>query len=284
MKVTHGAEMEYTGVGLKHREGAPTFKLLMLGEDNTPGNFNLMLGKQEKFYSPRHHHNFEQFRYAYKGDVSIGEGNDWLLREGELAYFPEGAWYGPQDDGEGVREVLVLQFGGPSRQGYLSFKQLKDIQTEMTEKGAGTFKGGKFTPAGEDGEQIDGYEALWQFQNGRKLEYPTSRYRHPLMMKPDAFDWQIDTLGDGNAKVRHLGVFSDGNVAANQVRIENGRFQVTKSNAIQLLFVSKGAAEVGGQKCQEQSAIQVDVGEEVTVSAAAPGAEILHFVLPSFEQ
>ena len=121
MKVTHGAEMAYSSVGLTHRQGGPTFKLLLLGEDNTPAKYNLMLARQEPFHSPRPRHNVEQFRYAYKADITLGKSEAWTLREGELAYFPEGTWYGPQDDGEGVREVLVLQFGGPSRQWYLSF-------------------------------------------------------------------------------------------------------------------------------------------------------------------
>ncbi|KAK5044366.1 hypothetical protein LTR84_011316 [Exophiala bonariae] len=285
MKITHGGQMDYTSAGLQHRPGAPTFKLLILGEENTPANFNLMLARQESFYSPRHHHNFEQFRYAYKGDISLGEGKAWLLREGELAYFPEGAWYGPQNDGEGVREVLVLQFGGPSHHGYLSFRQLRDIQAEMTEKGAGVFGGGKFTPAGEETQPIDGYEALWQFHNSQKLQYPVSRYRHPVLITPEAFEWQtIHPLGDGHAKIRPLGVFSDGSVAANQIRIDCGLVQVTGKKGTQLLFFSKGAAEVDGHKCREQSAIRLDPGEETVVSVGVEGAEILQFVLPDFEK
>jgi mannose-6-phosphate isomerase-like protein (cupin superfamily) len=275
--------MDYTSVGLQHRQGAPTFKLLILGQENTPANFNLMLARQESFFSPRHHHNFEQFRYAYKGDISLGEGEEWLLREGQLAYFPEGVYYGPQNDGKGVREVLVLQFGGPSRQGYLSFRQLHDVQMEMTEKGVGTFSGGKFIPTGEEAESTDGYEALWQYQNRQKLRYPVSRYRHPLLIQTGAFNWQQARTNE-NAKMRPLGVFSDGSIAANQIQIDSGHFQVTGQEGVQLLFFLKGTAEVGDHSCREQSAIHLDSGEETIISAGEEGAEILHFVLPNFDK
>lgn len=82
MKIVHGADISYTSTGLKHRPGAPLFKFLLLGEENTLSNFFLTLAQQGSFYSPRHHHNFEQFRYAYKGDITLGDGQDWLLREG----------------------------------------------------------------------------------------------------------------------------------------------------------------------------------------------------------
>lgn len=286
MRVAHGAEMAYASVGLKHRQGAPTFKLLLLGEEDTPGNFNLMLARQETFYSPRHHHNFEQFRFAYKGDITLGEGVDWLLRQGQLAYFPEGGWYGPQSDPDGPKEVVVLQFGGPSRQGYLSFEQLRKIQEEMTAKGSGTFQGGKFTPAGEgNGKQpIDGYEALWQHQNGRPMQYPVPRYRHPLLVDPAAFDWrQSDLEGNNHAWIKALGTFSDGTVAANHWRIDSdGCLKLAGRKAIQLLFFVNGRAEVGGQICREQSAVQLHPGEEAVIAAGAGGFEILHFTLPEF--
>jgi hypothetical protein len=55
------------------------------------------------FFSPRHRHNFDQFRYALLGTINIGKGA--TLKEGECGYFPEGAYYGPQQqmgDGEAL--------------------------------------------------------------------------------------------------------------------------------------------------------------------------------------
>lgn len=293
MKVVHGAEIPYTSSGLKHRPGAPLFKYLLLGEENTLSNYFLTLARQESFYSPRHHHNFEQFRYAYKGDITLGEGDDWLLREGQVAYFPEGAWYGPQNDGDDVKEVLVLQFGGPSGQGYLSYAQLRSIQDEMNEKNVGRFEGGKFISADDPDRAIDGYEALWEYKNGRKLEYPVARYRHPLLLDTEVFPWRkivdysgSDRTGSGSGSVgdeKPLGVFSDGSVSVRFVRVENGTLKLPSKDAIQLLFVCSGSGKVNEQDVREQSTVELLPGERPSLSAGeGEGMILLHFTLPSF--
>ncbi|KAJ9619724.1 hypothetical protein H2204_012592 [Knufia peltigerae] len=284
MKLVHGSDMEYTSSGLKHRPGAPLFKYLLLGEEDSPSNFFLMLARQEAFYSPRHHHNFEQFRFAYKGDITLGEGDDWILREGEVAYFPEGSWYGPQNDGDAVKEVLVLQFGGPSGQGYLSYAQLKSVQEEMNVKGIGRFEGGKFIPKEDPSKAVDGYEGLWEYKNGRKLEYPVARYRQPLLMNTTAFRWQkIDeSEAPGTVEVKPLGVFSDGSVAANFFRLRDASMKLHPKKAIQLLFVFAGTGKIDDQGLREQSAVQLSPGEEAQLSAQGTQLEVLHFALPTF--
>jgi len=45
---------------------------------------------------PRHRHSFEQIRLPLIGDMNLGEQG--ILTEGEIGYFPEGGTYGPQDD------------------------------------------------------------------------------------------------------------------------------------------------------------------------------------------
>jgi hypothetical protein len=72
MKLVHGGDMNYTSSGLQHRLGAPLFNYVLLGQEDTQSNFLLTLARQESFYSARHHHNFEQFHFAYKGDISLG--------------------------------------------------------------------------------------------------------------------------------------------------------------------------------------------------------------------
>jgi hypothetical protein len=292
MKLIHGADLEFRDTGLKHRPNAPVFKFLALGEENTPSNFFLMIGRQQSFYSPRHRHNFDQFRYCYRGDISIGDGpgGNLMLREGELAYFPEGVEYGPQDDGPDVKDVLVLQFGGASGQGFLSFAQLKSIQDEMTQKGLGSFEGGKFKPAttAEDGEgqerdlQVrDGYEALWEYHNQKPLEYPPAKYRYPILISPDNFPWKgVDEAGHVQTKL--LGVFSDGSVSVEIVKLQNGgTLKFPPKTAIQLFFVTKGFGEIGGKNIKQESTVQLDVGEEAEVKSNQ-GVEMIHFTMACF--
>jgi hypothetical protein len=71
--------------------------------------------------SPAHKHNFDQFRFAYQGDLSIAE--NMTIREGELCYHPEDVEYRPQvDEEDGTDNILlILQLGGTSGQGYLIY-------------------------------------------------------------------------------------------------------------------------------------------------------------------
>ncbi|KAJ6097511.1 hypothetical protein N7499_001885 [Penicillium canescens] len=131
MDIGHGKELQYEELGLKHRGSGLAFKYLFLGEENTPENYLFSISRQGAFYSPVHRHTFDQFRYAYRGDVSIAPD---LLHEGELCYHPEGVFYGPQLDEGGQCDVLVLQFGGASGKGYLSFAQIAKGQEKLKEQ------------------------------------------------------------------------------------------------------------------------------------------------------
>lgn len=212
-----------------------------------------------------------------------------MLREGEVAYFPEGVEYGPQDDGPDIKEVLVLQFGGASGQGFLSYAQLKRIQDEMTRKGLGSFEGGKFKPVttAEGGEEEkrdlqvrDGYEALWEYHNQKPLEYPLAKYRYPIVMSPDNFPWKrVDEVGHVQTKL--LGVFSDGSVSVEILKLQNGgALTLPPKPAIQLFFVIKGVGEVGGKNLKQESTLQLDVGEEVEVKSSQ-SVEMIHFTMAS---
>jgi hypothetical protein len=121
MEFQHGSAMQYQLIGAGHRGSGSglAFKCFFIGQPGTPENYAFTLAKQNgSFFSPRHRHNFDQFRLAWRGDVNIAPKVD--LQQGHLGYFPEGTHYGPQDDPEGNRETLVLQFGGASGQGYMS--------------------------------------------------------------------------------------------------------------------------------------------------------------------
>ena len=68
------------------------------------------------YFTPRHRHNFDQIRYTLSGLQSTGHGD---LAAGEVGYFPEGSYYGPQKQ-EGECSCLVLQFQGASGERLLS--------------------------------------------------------------------------------------------------------------------------------------------------------------------
>lgn len=281
MEIIHGKDLPFSDLSLKHRNNGLAFKNLFIGQENTPENHLFALVRSVGFYSPRHKHNFDQFRYAYKGDISISP--DKNAAEGELVYHPEGVCYGPQKDSEGERIVLILQFGGTSGQGFLSYRQLEEGQKELAQ--LGHFEGGKYYRKGsqEGDEPQDGYEALWEMFNGRRLVYPPGRYKDPIFMSPINYAWRpADNLAniEGVAFKKSLGVFTERETRAEMIKIKKlGQFSIASANAIRLLFVASGTGEVEGQPWEEESAIRISPGKEIVLSASQD-AEILMFTLP----
>ena len=140
MKIVQGDKIEWVR-GLEHRGGTFHFRHLLDGEPGTIDNFSLSMGRNDKdFVSPRHRHNFDQFRYQLEGDLNFAR--DGKMTPGMVGYFPEGASYGPQTS-EATAMTIVLQFGGASGSGYLSRQECKQAH-ERAEASLGTFEGGVY--------------------------------------------------------------------------------------------------------------------------------------------
>ncbi|PYI02704.1 hypothetical protein BO78DRAFT_432658 [Aspergillus sclerotiicarbonarius CBS 121057] len=283
-EIHHGSSIPYTPLSLTHRGRGLSFKHLFVGPETTPENYLFSLAHQSTFHSPRHKHNFDQFRFAYRNSVSISP--DILLQEGELCYHPEGVEYGPQDDPEGGREVLVLQFGGASGDGYLSFGEIGVAQARLMGEGRGWFEGGRFFREAEGegkGKGKDGYEALWEEMMGRELVYPVPRYGGPVVVKPEGFRWVKVKAEEGKGEGawrKCLGVFSERETRVEMVKLdEGGRVQVEARDAIQLFFVLKGEGVVGGEDIRQESAVRLQPGVGAEF-ASDKGMEFLRFVLP----
>jgi hypothetical protein len=121
MKLVHAEEV-IPQLAVRHRGGGVRARVLLEGRLGTPGNFQLSLGETgEDFVSPRHRHNFEQYRVVLEGEY--GFGRDGAMTEGMVGYFPAGVHYGPQTSGQRTL-AAVLQFGGVSGAGYLSAAQV----------------------------------------------------------------------------------------------------------------------------------------------------------------
>ncbi|HEX4195783.1 MAG TPA: hypothetical protein VHY80_21920 [Stellaceae bacterium] len=86
----------------------------------------------EGYFTPRHRHNFDQIRYTLTGVQSTGHGD---LAPGEIGYFPEGAYYGPQAQA-GECATLVLQFQGASGEHLLSNEEMNATYQKMIAEGA----------------------------------------------------------------------------------------------------------------------------------------------------
>jgi hypothetical protein len=227
---------------MDHPRGTVSFNyLLMGGEPEALENFRYILGRQEGDFSmPRHRHSFEQIRLPLIGDMNLGEQG--ILREGEIGYFPEGGTYGPQDDrlGDPKQLQLVLQFGGASGLGMR----------------AGRGRGPESTrPAREQREVRE-----------QRLSRP--RYDGVIKFDPARFNF-LPVAGTVGVKRKFFGAFTERAFWIERIKIAAGaRWVSTEDNARRLIVVLAGAGEVAGVGIGRLAAIQAEAGEVLAVAAA----------------
>jgi hypothetical protein len=278
MKLVHGGRMEFQGGQEKHRGGGLATKLLLTGEEGTPENFRLTLGRDRGGHqNPRHHHNFDQIRMSLSGALSITPEKD--LAEGQIGYFPEGTWYGPQLPAKAERITLVLQFGGASGQGFISTREMHQGYEALAP--LGEFKAGVFHR--QDGvpgrKNQDAFEAIWEQVCGRRLEYPPERYDQPILMNPASFAWTPDRTQPGVAR-KFLGSFTERGTRIELLQLAPGaKAALGEDNTRLLLFALSGAGEAGGEAWEEHTAFQIEPGEHASI-AAGQAAELLMIALP----
>jgi hypothetical protein len=277
MRIVSAGDLEWRVVS-KHRQGDQVFKTLLSGEPSELDNFELSLvrsGVDAAFYSPRHRHNFDQIRYSLEGTISYGPKD--CIRPGQVAYFPEGTYYGPQDE-HGYCVALVYQGGGPSGAGFLSYDQIGEGSRELAQ--LGTFENGAYRGKDRSGATIskDSYEAIWEHIRGRPMEYPEPRYDRPVMMYPEGFHWL--EVADGVAR-RNLGTFNERGLGLGFVRLTNdGSLRLTGPN--RLLFVLDGELVVNGTAVPSRTAIRADASDDVVVASPSV-ATLIEIERPRFD-
>lgn len=242
MEIIHAGDMPWSERQERHREGSLAFRNLFHGDEGDPNNFRLVLSRSSGEYkSPHHRHNFDQVRFCVRGSASIAPGK--FLSEGDVGYFPEGTFYGPQDDQGGDRVTLVFQGGGASGLGYMSAAQLRR-GTEYLE-GLGAFAAGCFRRHGEDAWR-DSYEAIWEHVMGRPITYPQARYEDPILMRVGAFSWRRDATGVSR---KLLGCMTERGVRIEMLQLEPGAVDsIGDVEAMVLAFVTYGAGMAGSHQ------------------------------------
>ena len=273
MKIVHADEVEWKR-GLQHRGGTFHYRHLLNGTPGTPGNFQFNIGQLEgDFSSPRHRHNFDQFRFQLEGTMNFDRNGK--MGAGSFGYFPEGAPYGPQSS-DGRSSTAVLQFGGASGSGYLSREEVAAGTAEL--KKYGTFEAGIFRRNDdvEGRRATDGYQAIWEHAHGERMEYPKPRYRDPIMVDPANYEW-LPVAGQAGVTRRSLGTFTERQCAAELVRLERGAAYRADGRSVYLVL--RGAGIVGDATFRELSAFHLEDGERAEL-VARDDTEILRLVLP----
>jgi hypothetical protein len=276
MKIVQGDELAFER-GLEHRGGTFHYIRLMEGEPGTLGNFQLSLGRiGGDFFSPRHRHNFDQFRYQTEGTLDFAR--DGKLEAGMVGYFPEGVAYGPQTQSAGADvSTIVLQFGGASGGGYLSADEMKVGAAALRHEGE--FKDGVFRRRAdvEGKRNVDGYQAIWEHVNDRPMVYPQPRVAAPVLMRPDRHDW-VPLEASRGVSEKLLGVFTERRSGAGFLRLAPGGRYDALGEAVFLVLSGSGVA--GEHPLRRLTTLHIGRGERLGIEADAP-MEVLHFTLPN---
>jgi hypothetical protein len=273
MKVVHYDEVQ-EAAGSTHRQGALKRKRLIEGDDARPvDNFSLTISRTAARYSPRHRHNFEQFRFQIDGEANYSRTGK--LKKGMLGYFPESAFYGPQEE-SGDLTTLVLQFAGASGNGYPG----RSVTLRMTEelKKFGTFEKGVFFPnEGSGMKRKDGFQAIWEHYNQRPLVYEKARYEEPILMDPAGFAW-IGVKDAPGVFEKLMGVFTERHCVARFLKLDSGA-EFTVDGKRDLYVVLTGAGTVDGEPYQLWTAVFADWDDRIRFAATEP-TELINLRLP----
>jgi hypothetical protein len=273
MKIVHADEVEWKR-GLQHRGGTFHYRHLLNGAPGTIGNFQFNIGQLDgDFASPRHRHNFDQFRFQLEGTMNFDRNGK--MTAGTFGYFPEGAAYGPQSS-EGRSTTAVLQFGGASGSGYLSREEVYAGTEEL--KKFGTFEGGIFRRNDDvDGRRnTDGYQAIWEHVHGERMEYPKPRYRDPIMVDPSHYEW-LPVAGTADVVYKPLGTFTERQCSAEIVHLKRGA--ICRAEGRSIYLVVSGSGIVGHASYRPLTAFHLDDGERADI-VARDETEILRLILP----
>lgn len=281
MRLAHSETTSWTPVP-PVRGGTIEFKTMLEGQENTPDNYQLLLANTDvSFKSPRHRHNFDQLRFSLTGVTNIGVKRN--LEEGDLAYFPEGTYYGPQDQESVGKDSLamVVQFGGPSGNGYMSMRQMSDSFAKLEHEGrfeSGVFK--RNSPAADGRVNQDSYEAIWEYQNGRPISYSKPRFMEAVHFRERNFEWQA-LAGQTGVATKHIGSFTEKGVAVFFVQIDAGAtYTLPALPQTQLVFFKDGTGKFsGGEPWFKHTAADIVPGESAGMRATSL-TEAVVLVLP----
>jgi len=258
----------------QHRKGTFRYRKLAQGQPGTPGNYLLeMVETTDDFFSPRHRHNFDQFRFQLDGTMNFDRNGK--MGPGTFGYFPEGAAYGPQTS-EGRSATAVLQFGGASGGGYLSRQEVEAGREELTK--FGSFDGGVFRRRddSEGRRSTDAYQAIWEYVHGRRMDYPKPRYRDPIMVDPANYEW-LAVAGSPGVRQKPLGTFTERQCAAVLLKLSRGATYRAGARSVYLFLSGTGIAH--DAEFRRWTALHLDA-EETADIVARDEAEILRLVLP----
>jgi hypothetical protein len=250
-------------------------------DDDAPDGLNFrmvrsdFLNSDDAYTTPRHHHVFQQIRWAEVGTLNYAPGQD--LSEGDVAYFPRAAYYGPQLKDSGVS--LAVQFGLNGECQYGGNRKAERAAAMERLKERGKSEGGAYTDIDPDTGQErvrDSVQAIDEEQfeaaTGRKFTFPAAGYESAILMHPGAFSFYEASPG---VEIKPLGSFFDhagpsGDLRLSIVRLSNGgKFKLEPDRA-QIAWAKIAGLAVDGKTQPEMTFIYSPRDEAATLSSTDP--------------
>ena len=278
-----GREVKSTRGRGVNGEGSADLNVVQFPIDTGIPEINLRFGYDQVpdgFYTPRHHHNFDQFRFVVYGEMNLAKGMD--LHTGECGYFPEGTYYGPLTQ-QGAAGLLVMQFPGPNG-AYRIRDAEKKAAMEALKAAGGFFENGVYkldTPVGRRVNK-DSYEAVWEQHMGRPIAYSKPRYATPVVMRPQGFRWMPDPLRPG-VEVKNLGAFNEYGTSVALWRIAPGAVIAPEVLAApQVRCVVTGGTIYEGRVLDNKACYYIPEGLTTSPIESPEGAELLVITVPMY--
>jgi quercetin dioxygenase-like cupin family protein len=279
MQIGHADAYEGAVTTPEFRGGGKLFRTLLAGEEGDPGNFRLVYVRvNSKISTPRHRHNFDQLRLALEGAINYGPGQ-WI-EPGELAYFPEGTPYGPEE-ADNERLGVTIQFGGDSGEGFISEQQMNEGMAALQTRGVfenGIYRRTDNPPEGVRRNQ-DAFEAIWEEVNGRRITYPEKRWEAPVMMRPQDVAWTQEKPGVAR---KTIGTFGKRGTEFALLRLEAGaKLDLASRGGARIGFVLSGQGNIDAEELRPHSAFGLKAGEGAGLQARTP-LQLMLADMPAF--
>jgi quercetin dioxygenase-like cupin family protein len=264
------------------RTGKLITKVLAVGRERALNcyRFSLEITPEETWSTPSHRHNFDQIRLHLEGEYSFLK--DQWVRGVKVGYYPESMYYGPQVRHHGDK-TLNLQFGGASRNGFMTPRERRIGYDELMKRG--WFEKGAYTWLDDRGKRHrrEAYTAVWELMRGRRITYAKPRYDTLLHMDPEVYEWREDASQPGVA-FKHLGSFTENNFTINFIRLDRGAtVTIDQHTAPQVLYVITGAVTVAGKTHGPDTGFALDEHEGPVRFSALESTQLYFVRLPTFQ-
>ena len=244
------------------------------------------------FESPRHHHTFQQLRWTESGSVNFAPHRN--IDEGDLAYFPRGAYYGPQRKDQGAALLLQYGFGeeflhtrARSRDGDGGDDDAKAEAALERLRETGTFADGSYTdtdPATGRPRTRDSVEAIYDARTNGRHTVPPAGFAAPILMHPTAFTYY--QAADG-VEIKHLGSFfdhpgPDADLRISIVRLTGDAAYAFTPDRAQIAWTTNEGLRIDGVPHPKLTCLYSPRGELDTVTGIE-GVEILVLEMPRLQ-